>query len=157
MYYKCAPNAWQCVFCWQSSSRVNAEGRQFVNLLSVEVSGDELVKTVEQMTAAKVRPGHTAREGKVRHSQRVSNTHTGFPFQNTQILFQFHSKTLFQKRVNSVSNYILTIYSPTFYYYNHFFVFSSLTHFLINVILDSDRFWTAPLTMLLSKLFYQSW
>ena len=73
-------------------------------------------------------------------SQHVSNTHTGFPFQNTQILFQFHSKTLFQKRVNSVSNYILTIYSPTFYYYDHFFVFSSLTHFLINVILDSDRF-----------------
>ena len=41
---------------------MNAEGgRQFVNLLSVDVCEDELVKTVAEMTTARVKPPHPAR------------------------------------------------------------------------------------------------
>ena len=50
------------VLCCQACARVNVEGsRQFVNLLSVDVCEDELVKTVAEMTTARVKPPHPAR------------------------------------------------------------------------------------------------
>lgn len=46
----------------KACSRVNAEGgRQFVNLLSVDVCEGELVKTMEEMTTARVKPLQPAR------------------------------------------------------------------------------------------------
>ena len=50
------------VYCCQSCLRVNAEGRQFVNLLSIDVCEEELIKTVEQMTVARVKTTHVARD-----------------------------------------------------------------------------------------------
>ena len=44
---------------------MNAEGKQFVNLLSIDVCEEELIKNVEQMTVARVKSAHVARDNKM--------------------------------------------------------------------------------------------